>query len=132
MLSHPLIHLSTFGGADIGCLVAIAAINHIRENSLWENAVSRGKELLAGLKEIVADNSSVLKEARGAGLLAGVETTGAEIAGSFCRGLAANGVIALPSPGNAAVVRFLPPLDITEDEIRKVIGAAAESAKSIS
>lgn len=129
MLMHPLIHLSTFGGGDIGCVIALAAVQHIRDNKLWENADKQGKRLLDGLKQIVADNKDRFREARGAGLLAGIEAADAAAAETFVKNLAANGVIALPAPGNPAVVRFTPPIDITAVEIDEILDAASSAAK---
>jgi acetylornithine/succinyldiaminopimelate/putrescine aminotransferase len=128
MLTHPLIHLSTFGGADIGCIVAMATIDLIKKEQLCKNAEERGRQLLDGLKSIVSGRSG-LKEARGAGLLIGVEAESAARAEKFVSALAASGVIALPAPGNPAVVRFTPPIDIQEKETNEILEAAEKAAK---
>lgn len=129
MLTHPLIHLSTFGGADIGCMVGIAAVKHIVTNRLWENAEAQGKRLLSGLNDIVADHRDKFLEARGYGLLTGIVADNPGAAENFVRGLAANGVIALPAAVNPSVVRITPPIDISAEDIDAVVAAAKEAAK---
>jgi putrescine aminotransferase len=131
MLTHPLIHLSTFGGADLGCTIAMAAINFIRDKKLVENSEKQGKRLLDGLKKISGENSSKFRDARGIGLLTGIEAADAATAVSFTRNLAANRVIALPTPGAPAVVRFTPPIDIEASDIDAILDAAGEAAKKV-
>ncbi len=130
MITHTLIHLSTFGGADTGCMVAVAAIDHIIRKRLVANAEAMGNKLIRGLKSIATDTGKLV-EARGVGLLAGVEAESAEAAAAFTRELAAFGVIALPAPGNPAVVRFTPPIDITDEETDGILDAADTAASKI-
>ncbi len=130
MLTHPLIHLSTFGGSDVGCMVGIATINHVLKTRLWENADIQGRRLLSGLKDAVAGSAGTLKEARGIGMLAGVEAANTAAADSFVKKLALNGVIALPAQGNPAVVRFTPPADISSKDVDTIIDAIKAAAKA--
>ncbi len=131
MLTHPLVHLSTFGGADIGCIVAMATIELIREYKLWKIADKRGAQLLNGLKRIAGDSDGKFGEVRGKGLLIGMEATDAHIAEKFSAALAAAGVIALPAPIDPEVIRFTPPIDIATDEIDNILDAAETAAAKI-
>lgn len=131
MLTHPLVHLSTFGGADLGCIIAISTIELIRKYKLWEIAGKRGMQLIKGLKDIKSANAGKFKDVRGKGLLAGIEATDEGTAEKFTAALAAAGVIALPAPLNPAVIRFMPPADITPDEIDNILNAAGTAAKKI-
>lgn len=128
MLTHPLVHLSTFGGADIGCILSMATIDIIRKNELLQNAEKRGAQLLDGLKSIVAGKEKVFTEVRGKGLLIGVEANNASNAKKFSKALVANGVIALPAPTSPNVVRLMPPIDITKNEIDAILNAAEAAA----
>lgn len=66
------LHTSTFGGGSLACAAGLAAIRAIRNEDLVENAVARGRQLHEGLARLVQE-SEVLKEVRGRGLLLGLE-----------------------------------------------------------
>ncbi|HEY4312714.1 MAG TPA: aminotransferase class III-fold pyridoxal phosphate-dependent enzyme [Pirellulales bacterium] len=66
------LHTSTFGGGSLACAAGLAAISTIRSDGLLENAAARGRQLQEGLSRLVSE-SEVLKEARGRGLLLGLE-----------------------------------------------------------
>ena len=112
-------HSSTFGGNPLACAAAIAAIGEMRRLDLAGNARERGRQLQEGLRAV---RSERIREVRGRGLLVGVELK--ENAGSALRGLQEEGVLALGA--GPTVVRFLPPLVISADEIAQVIAAAAK------
>ena len=112
-------HSSTFGGNPLACAAAIAAIGEMRRLDLAGNARERGRQLQEGLRAV---RSERIREVRGLGLLVGVELK--ENAGSALRGLQEEGVLALGA--GPTVVRFLPPLVISADEIAQVIAAAAK------
>ena len=129
MLTHTLIHLSTFGGADLGCLVAIATIEVIRKNRLWENAMVRGAELTKGLQELAAADPDQFSAVRGEGLMLGLQLTDAAAAEQFTTRLAAKGVIALPTTLNPRVIRFTPPIDITADQTAELLDCISAAMK---
>ncbi len=131
LLTHPLIHLSTFGGSDIGCLVALATIEIIRKNRLWENAAKRGDQLKKGLQQIASDKAGKFSDVRGEGLLLGIEAKDAVTAEKFTAALAGEGVIALTTPLNPLVVRFTPPIDITHAETEAILESSAAAAEKI-
>src|SRR5216684_7862471 len=103
-------HSSTFGGNPLACAAAIAAIGEIRRQGLAKSARERGAQLMDGLRAIRSDR---IREVRGLGLLVGVELK--ENAASALRALQDEGVLALGA--GPTVVRFLPPLVISADEI---------------
>ena len=113
-------HSTTFGGNPLACAAAIAAIGEIRRQDLVRNARERGAQLQEGLRAIRSDR---VREVRGLGLLVGVELK--ENAASAIRALQEEGVLALGA--GPTVVRFLPPLVITKDEIDRVLAAAAKA-----
>jgi [amino-group carrier protein]-gamma-(L-lysyl/L-ornithyl)-L-glutamate aminotransferase len=113
-------HSSTFGGNPLACAAAIAAIGEIQRLDLTRNARDRGAQLMDGLRDIRSDR---VREVRGLGLLVGVELK--ENAAGVLRALQGEGVLALGA--GPTVVRFLPPLVITEEEIDRVLAASAKA-----
>jgi len=113
-------HSSTFGGNPLACAAAIAAIGEIQRLDLARNARDRGAQLMDGLRDIRSDR---VREVRGLGLLVGVELK--ENAATALRALQEEGVLALGA--GPTVVRFLPPLVITEEEIDRVLAASAKA-----
>ena len=131
MITHPLVHLSTFGGADLGCIVAEATIKLINKNKLWENADLRGAQLRKGLQVIAATSKGKLSNAYGSGLLLKIEAENAETAEKFTAEMATKGLIALPAPMNPAVIRFTPPIDITASQVDAILEIAEAAAKTL-
>jgi [amino-group carrier protein]-gamma-(L-lysyl/L-ornithyl)-L-glutamate aminotransferase len=113
-------HSSTFGGNPLACAAAIAAIGEIARLDLPRNARDRGDQLLAGLRAIRSDR---IREVRGLGLLVGIELK--ENAVSALRALQDEGVLALGA--GPTVVRYLPPLVISAEEIERVLAASAKA-----
>ena len=113
-------HSTTFGGNPLACAAAIAAIGEIRRRDLARNARERGVQLVEGLRGIRSDR---IREVRGLGLLVGVELK--ENAASALRALQDEGVLALGA--GPTVVRFLPPLVITEEQIERVLAASRKA-----
>lgn len=110
------VHGSTFGGNPLACAAALATIEAMEEERLPERAVVLGARLLDGFKSL---DASIIREVRGLGLMIGIELRGRS--GSYLAALAEEGVLALPA--GSTVMRFLPPLVITEEEIEAVIQA---------
>lgn len=111
-------HSTTFGGGPLACAAAIAAIGEMRRLDLARCARDRGEQLLDGLRGI---ESPRIREVRGLGLLVGVELK--ENAGPAIKRLQELGVLALGA--GPTVVRYLPPLVITAEQVDRVIAASA-------
>lgn len=110
------VHGTTFGGNPLACAAALAAIRYIEEHHLPERAAELGSHFLARLREI---ESPLIREVRGLGLMVGIELK--RNAAPYLEALAQQGVLALA--GGATVMRFLPPLVISREELEKVVGA---------
>lgn len=118
-------HGSTFGGNPVLCAAALAAIGVIREERLPERALENGAYFRAQLEKV---RTPGVREIRGMGLLIGVELK--DKVTPVLRSLMERGVLALPA-GNT-VLRFLPPLVISREDIDIVVeqtGAALREAK---
>lgn len=109
-------HSTTFGGNPLACAAAVAAIAEMERLELARNARERGAQLMAGLRAIESDK---VREVRGLGLLVGVELK--ENAGPTIRALQDEGVLALGA--GPTVVRYLPPLVISAEQIDRVVAA---------
>lgn len=107
-------HGSTFGGNPLSCSAARAAIRFMRENELDRRAEVLGKLFIEGLRSI---SSPIIREVRGLGLMIGVELK--KRSAPYLKALADEGVLALQA--GPTVMRFLPPLVITEEEVRYVV-----------
>jgi putrescine aminotransferase len=118
---NPFIHTSTFGGGELACAAGLAAITAIEEEGLTALAAERGTYFLAGLKRVQAQYPQVLKDARGLGLMLGVEFSDSDIGKLVIGTMVHRGVIAAYTLNNPSVIRFEPPLIITQAQIDTVL-----------
>jgi putrescine aminotransferase len=119
----PLMHTSTFGGSPLACAAALAALEVLRDENLIENARLRGEQLLTGACRIVSEYPSVLREARGLGLLVGVELTNEGYGGTIIPEMLKAGVTAAWTLNQQRVIRLEPPLIVAPDEIERALEA---------
>lgn len=114
-------HGSTYGGNPLACEVAIAALEVVKEEELSERAFRLGELFRRELNEFINTNDLV-KLVRGKGLLNAIvinDTETSKTAWNICMKLRDNGLLAKPTHGN--IIRFAPPLVITEDELMECI-----------
>jgi ornithine--oxo-acid transaminase len=119
-------HGSTFGGNPIAGKVAIAALEVIKEEKLEENAERLGKIFRDEFRSIKSD---MIELVRGKGLLNAVviRNQPGKTAWDVCVAMAENGVLAKPTHGN--IIRFAPPLVITEEQLREAMDKIKEVFK---
>lgn len=111
-------HSSTFGGNPISCAAGIAALKAITEDGLIENSEKMGKLFREGLEKL-KEKHTMIREVRGKGLMIGVEMK-FEVK-DILMGLIKKGVLMLYSGRN--ILRILPPLVISEEDVTKVLHA---------
>jgi len=111
-------HGSTFGGNPLACKVAIAALEVIRDEKLAEKAERLGKLFRDEMKAI---NSDMIELVRGKGLLNAIviRPKNGKEAWDVCLAMKELGVLAKPTHGH--IIRFAPPLVITEEQLRDAI-----------
>jgi ornithine--oxo-acid transaminase len=112
-------HGSTFGGNPLGAKVAITALEVVRDEKLAQNARRLGRIFRKRMQQIV-DNYPIAKLVRGKGLLNAVvinDTPESSTAWDICVKLAENGLLAKPTHGN--IIRFAPPLVMTEEQLNE-------------
>lgn len=131
MNEHPLIHLSTFGGSDLGCAVGQAALDQYEHLRPWENAAALDARLRDGLEKLCAKHRRVLRDVAGMGLVWSLALTSPTRATSLCRQLAAHGVFAKPGEVATHTVVLRPPLTITEHDLRGLLGAVGEALAEV-
>jgi putrescine aminotransferase len=123
LIPNPFIHLSTFGGADIACAVALEVIDVIEQTGLVEHAAAIGGALLEGLRALAARYPQVITEVRGRGLMAGIRYAEDSFGPRMSRLLARHGVLAIYSANEPSVMRLMPTLTIERAELDYLLAA---------
>ena len=120
-------HGSTYGGNPLGSAVATKALQVVKNEHLAENAERLGKLLRAGLNDIKSDR---IRLVRGKGLLNAIviEEKDGISAWDVCIRLMQNGLLAKPTHGD--IIRFAPPLVITEEQIHQCVSIIKETILS--
>lgn len=130
-LKHPYIHISTFGGSDLGCRVALAVIDYIENHGLCANAEVMGNLLMNKLRSTSVRHSEVLQEVRGMGLMIGLQFANDTQGPSMTRKLARRGLIAIYSGNNPSVMRLMLPLIADRQVIEQVADAIADAVAEL-
>ena len=114
-------HGSTFGGNPLGVTIAQKALEVVRDEKLMLNARRLGKIFRAEMEKYIA-KSSIVTKVRGRGLLNAIvinDTPDSKTAWNICLRLRDNGLLAKPTHGN--IIRFAPPLVMTEEQLHDCI-----------
>ena len=126
-------HGTTFGGNPVACAAGLAVLRTVREQDLVANAAVRGEELLAGLRDLAARDAGI-GDVRGRGLMVGVEFVDPVTRrpdGGRCervmQACADRGLLVLSCGGEHQVIRWIPPLDVAADEIRRGLSIFEEA-----
>lgn len=110
-------HGSTFGGNPIAARVAMAALEVVEEEKLAERAQKLGELFRSEIQKLV-DESDLVNKVRGKGLLNAIlinDSEDSSTAWDICVALKENGLLAKPTHGN--IIRFAPPLVMTEEQL---------------
>jgi 4-aminobutyrate aminotransferase len=138
LLEHwtPGQHGGTYGGNVVSCAAALATLDVIEDEGLVANAATRGEQLLEGLRGLAA-RYPVVGDARGIGLMAALEIVSPDVGdGRVPDGALAKGVLRaalerrlmlLSAGPYGNVVRIIPPLVTTGNEIDQALGILDES-----
>ena len=122
-------HGSTYGGNPLGCEVAMAALQVIKDENLCQNSEIMGELFRSKLNEYIK-TSNIIKLVRGKGLLNAIvinDIEESETAWNICLKLKENGLLAKPTHGN--IIRFAPPLTITKKEIETAVNIIITTIK---
>ena len=122
-------HGSTFGGNPVAGAVAIAALDVVRDEKLIQNARKLGDLFRSELNKYIAQ-SDLVSLVRGRGLLNAIVINDSEdssTAWDICMALRDNGLLAKPTHGN--IIRFAPPLVMTEAELLDCVSIIVKTLK---
>lgn len=114
-------HGSTFGGNPLAAAVGLAALNVLVDEKLIERAAKLGEYFQNALRRI---QSPLIKDVRGKGLLIGLEIDPSVAAHDICLKLLKRGVLTKETHGT--IIRFAPPLIVTEEQIDETVNALKE------
>ncbi|KAI0382936.1 ornithine aminotransferase [Hypomontagnella monticulosa] len=130
LVVEPGTHGSTYGGNPLGCAVSIRALELMEEERLTQKAEKFGNIFREGL---AAFNSPLIKTIRGKGLLNAVVIDESKANGrsawDLCLLLKEKGVLAKPTHGN--IIRFAPPLVISETQLRKAMSIIGDALREL-
>ncbi len=111
-------HGSTYGGNPLACAVAMEALQVVEDENLADNAARLGELFRRKMHETLVVKTPLVRLVRGKGLLNAIvideEETG-QTAWNICLKMAEKGLLAKPTHGN--IIRFAPPLVITEEQL---------------
>ncbi|MHC5613482.1 MAG: acetylornithine/succinylornithine family transaminase [Nostoc sp.] len=120
-------HASTFGGNPFVCGVALSVCQTLERENILQNVEDRGEQLRTGLRAIAAKYPQQIAEVRGWGLINGLELrddiglTAADVVNAVIN----QGVLLVPA--GPKVVRFVPPLIVTEAEVNTALQAVDQA-----
>jgi acetylornithine/succinyldiaminopimelate/putrescine aminotransferase len=123
LIPNPFIHLSTFGGSDLACAVALEVIDVIEEEGLVDHAATVGARLFEGLHALAASHPEVIREVRGRGLMAGIRYGDDSLGPRMSYQLARQGVLAVYSGNEPSVMRLMPALVIEPEDVDFLLAA---------
>ncbi|AWX45591.1 Ornithine aminotransferase [Flagellimonas maritima] len=122
-------HGSTFGGNPLSCVVAIAALEVVRDENLAENAFELGQLFREEMEKLI-EETNLVRLVRGKGLLNAIVINDSEdssTAWDICMALKENGLLAKPTHGN--IIRFAPPLVMTKEELMDCVDIIVKTIK---
>lgn len=130
MVIKPGQHGSTFGGNPIAAKVAMAALDVVTEEKLIQNARRLGKIFRSEMQRII-DSTDLIVKVRGKGLLNAIivnDTPDSKTAWNLCVAMKENGLLAKPTHGN--IIRFAPPLVMTEEQLMECIAIIEKTVRA--
>jgi len=121
-------HGSTMSGNPVSCAAAIATIDIILKERLLENTLKMGSYLRTRLDRIKKDHPVII-DVRGLGLMIGVEFQDGDIVKKVMAGCLSNGLILISCGTRDQVIRFIPPLIVTKEQIDTALNIFEEAVK---
>lgn len=128
---HPLIHLCTFGGHDIGCLVAMEALDEYNRLKPWKNAAYLGDLLIKELSSLAKTSSGKMISVAGRGLLISIKLADNNMAIKFCAAARIAGMLVDTGSVDTSTVLIRPSLLIGRDDADKILDIVARTLQAI-
>ncbi|WAL66834.1 aminotransferase class III-fold pyridoxal phosphate-dependent enzyme [Amycolatopsis cynarae] len=126
----------TYGGNAVSCAAALATLDVIEEEGLVANAAARGAQLLEGAR-LIGDKTPEIGDVRGLGLMVGSEFTTADgepataLAQAAQQEAARRGLLMLTCGAYSNVVRMIPPLVVTAEQVDEALGLWSETVAAV-
>jgi len=124
-------HASTYGGNPLACAAGLAVAKTFEEENILNNVVARGEQFRTLAKNLQSKMPEIISDVRGWGLINGIEISESSkvMAADLSKALLAAKVLVVPA--GPKVVRFVPPLIISKDEITEVINRFEAALNSL-
>jgi putrescine aminotransferase len=129
---HPFIHVSTFGGAEVGCAVALKVLELTADPIFLQGVVKVAGQLASGFEQLQARYPGTLVEVRQLGLMIGLAFPDETCGPLMTRLLYDEGVLAIYANNDPRVLQFLPPLIVRDLEAEEVLGALDRALRTLS
>lgn len=129
---NPFIHVSTFGGADVGCAVALKVLEITADPSFLKRVIELAGHLAEGLAFLKARYPETLVEVRQLGLMIGLVTPDETCGPLMTKLLFDEEVLAVWANNDARVLQFLPPLVMDDLEAEETLGAVDRALAALS
>lgn len=119
---NPFIHISTFGGAEVGCYVALAVLDILEEPGFLEHVREMAVLFEEGFSILGKKHPDVMVETRQRGLMMGLQLADPNFGPLMTRIGFDAGILAVYANNDPSAVQILPPLIIQEAEVEQVLG----------
>lgn len=124
-VEHPFVHISTFGGSELGCVAALAVLDVVESPGFLDRVVELGERFESGLDGIGG-------ELRRRGLFMGLKLEHEGDAMLAARSVIEGGVFAVFANNDTSVLQLLPPLIVSDDEADDVIAIVRSAIPAVS
>lgn len=128
---HPFIHISTFGGSELGCMVALKVLEISSSKKFLTNVNNLAEFFSEELLKIKNKFSNIFLEVRQKGLMIGLKFSTKEITMLLCKILYDNGLFAVFSGNDETVLQFLPPLIISKNKAKEGLNILNKSLNDL-
>jgi putrescine aminotransferase len=129
---HPFIHISTFGGSELGCAVALAVLDLTADPGFLQHVRELARQLAGGFDLLQARYPETLVEVRQLGLMCALVFPDEYCGPAMTKLLYDEGVLAIYANNDPRALQFLPPLIMSEVEAEEVLGALDRALAGLS
>jgi acetylornithine/succinyldiaminopimelate/putrescine aminotransferase len=127
----PFIHISTTGGSDLACAVASEMLDIQSDPVFLKNVKEMGKMFGNGLKQIAEENSELVKDVRGRGLMWGMEFYSKEKAMLGMVSIIKEGVLNNYCGNKQDTLILMPPLIVNKDDVKEIIEKVSKGVATL-
>jgi len=127
---NPFVHLSSFGGAELGCVAALAMLDQVTEPGFLSHVTRMGERFKKGFRDLQLQHG-LIAEVRQRGLMIGLELVEDWMGPVLTSLLVRNGVLAVFADFRPSTLQIMPPLIIQEGEVDFVLDALDRSLLAI-